>query len=432
MVDVTQTTMKKTRSPKRPDPVSLASNSIVETLQARKLTSSGWLTLSQLIEQTPGLTFEVAQAALRKAPAKQQAMLASKSDSNSLVLFKADLEPLSQDFGLLKSLVEKGCSAEVPVKALAELTQSLDKPLKKLVDNYWPTHTQQLPAGLLPVIVISGRKKLFAIHDERFPLPEVELSRKLVDELTRLKAAGKHSYPAGLPALLESTGSTTTQAIREKAIRSEPFSSQAIVSFEADPQAVVALVGDESFLAGSPILLSMAFEKVRTVANHVIAIDKIAKCKGIHPTVRPHFQTSIERNISGNQIPSGLGALKIGKKWSVFRLSDVVGNATSNVTVNTTPGNQSVFDLENFVRDFDAAFASLDGKLGLPRYASLVDLRPALPQYPREIFDQELLKLRRSGRYSLSLVEGRFGLTDDERAACLVVDHVPHLLVQKK
>ena len=428
MVDVTQTTMKKTRSPKRPDPVSLASNSIVETLQARKLTSSGWLTLSQLIEQTPGLTFEVAQAALRKAPAKQQAMLASKSDSNSLVLFKADLEPLSQDFGLLKSLVEKGCSAEVPVKALAELTQSLDKPLKKLVDNYWPTHTQQLPAGLLPVIVISGRKKLFAIHDERFPLPEVELSRKLVDELKRLKAAGKHSYPAGLPALLESTGSTTTQAIREKAIRSEPFSSQAIVSFEGDPEADVALVGDEVILAGSPNLLSIAFEKLRTDSSQVLAVDKIVKCKGIHSAVRPYFQSSIERNISENRIPSDLGALKIGRKWSIFRLSDVVGN----VAVNATPGTQAVFDAADFVSDFDSAFSSLDGKLGLPRYASLVDLRPALNKYPREIFDRELLTLRRSGRYSLSLVEGRFGLTDEERSACLVVDHVPHLLVHRK
>ena len=89
-------------------------------------------------------------------------------------------------------------------------------------------------------------------------------------------------------------------------------------------------------------------------------------------------------------------------------------------------------DSVNFGRDFDAEFAKLDGKLGLPHYASLVDLRPALKQYPREVFDRELLKLRRTGRYSLSLVEGRYGVSEEERAACLVVDHVPHLLVQKK
>ena len=428
MVDATQTTMKKTRSPKRPDPIRLASNALVETLQTRKLTSSGWLTLSQLIEQTHGLTIDVAQAALRKAPAKQQVMLTSKTDPNSLVLLKADLESLAQDAGLLKSLVEQGCSADAPVRTLVELTQSLDKSLKKLVDHYWPTHTQQLPAGLLPVTVISGRKKLFAIHDERFPLPEVELSRKLIDELKRLKVAGGHSYPTGLPALLESMALLTTQVIRDKATRAEPFCSQAITAFESDPEADVALVGDEVLLAGSPNLLLMAFEKVRSDSNQVIAVDKIAKCKGLHSAVRPYFQSSIERNINGNRIPSGLGALRIGKKWSIFRLSDVVGN----LTVNAVHGNQTVFDAADFVRDFDAAFAGLDGKLGLPRYASLVDLRPALPQYPREIFDRELLTLRRSGRYSLSLVEGRFGLTDDERAACLVVDHVPHLLVHKK
>ena len=428
MVDATQPTMKKTRTPKRPDPVSVASSALVETLQTHKLTSSSWLTFSQLVVQVPELTAEVALAALRKAPAKQHVILASKTDPNSLVLLKADLESVAHDVGLLKSLVEQGCSAEAPVRTLGELTQSLDKSLKKLVDNYWPTHTQHLPAGLLPVVVISGRRKLFAIHDERFPLPEVELSRKLIDELKRLKEAGKHSYPTGLPALLESTGSSATQAIRDKAIRSEPFCSQAIVSFEGDPEADVALVGDEVILAGLPNLLSMAFEKVRTDSNQVLAIDKIVKCKGIHSSIRPHFQSSIERNICGNCIPSGMGALKIGKKWSLFRLSDVVGN----VTVDAANGNQTVFDAADFARDFDAAFASLDGKLGLPRYASLVDIRPALSKYPREIFDRELLTLRRSGRYSLSLVEGRFGLTDEERAACLVVDHVPHLLVHKK
>lgn len=428
MVDVTPTTTKKTRSPKQPDPVSLASNAIVETLQARKLTSFGWLTVSQLIEQTPGLTIEVVQAALRKTPAKQQAMLTSKTDTNCLVILKADLELVAQDIGLLKSLVEQGCSAEAPIRALVELTQSLDKPLKKLVDKYWPAHTQQLPAGLSPVIVTSGRKKLFAIHAEQFPLPEVELSHKLIDELKRLKAAGKDSYPTRLSTLLESTCHLATQSVRDKSIRVEPFCAHAIISFEENPQSVVALAGDEALLAGSPILLSIAFEKVRTDANHVIAIDKIAKCKGVHPAVSLHFQTSIERNIVGNQIPLGLGALKIGKKWSVFRLTDVIGN----LSIEDSQGNQSAFDPADFEHDFDVAFASLDGKLGLPRYASLVDLRPSLSKYPREVFDQELLKLRRSGKYSLSLVEGRFGLTDEERGACLVVDHVPHLLVQKK
>jgi len=53
---------------------------------------------------------------------------------------------------------ESDCST-VPVRALTDLTQSLDKALKKLVDNYWPQHAEQLPTGLSAMMIGSAGRR---------------------------------------------------------------------------------------------------------------------------------------------------------------------------------------------------------------------------------------------------------------------------------
>ena len=577
----------KSKSRKRPDPITAAAQSMVAVLEAIPNLGSGWLKQSDLIDRIPGLTAEVAHAALQKAPAKSRIVVAIPNDPSSPLVLKENLESLAQNETFLKALADRGCTADIPVRPLAELTQPVQRPLKKLIDQFWPGNFARLPAGLSPMSVGSGKKKLFAIHDERFPLPEVELSRRLVSELQQRKASGDERYPCLWQSLMDSLASapddelvrravqqapfaghareistpggiwvalkedvseilrresflrrlventcqaatpevklsvlarqlpkdlqpefllhwhsvaesnraldfvafqpagtakkrdfllrdrrfppveqvlaekmvkilanqkelgessypvtwgrllelsgTTDRVVLAKAIRTEPFQSQVTCSVSGDQNAPVALAGDEGLLAACPKLLSAVMSAQRTEQNQLIAVDKLAKHKGLHPNVAPFFPAAIETKIREATLPEGIGGLKVGKKWGLFLLSDVAGTKELLLPRRDAPQNEfTVFETSHFERDFDLAFAQLDGKLGLPNYASLVDLRPALKQYPREVFDQELLKLRRVGRYSLSLVEGRFGLSDDERAACLVVDHVSHLLVQKK
>ena len=108
-------------------------------------------------------------AALQKAPAKSRIVVACPTDSDSFLVLKEDLETLAQSAWMLKFLVGRGCSERVPVRPLNELTLPLEKTLKKFADNYWPQHSDRLPAGLVPMSVVVGKKKsLFAIHDERF------------------------------------------------------------------------------------------------------------------------------------------------------------------------------------------------------------------------------------------------------------------------
>ena len=591
-LDAMSNTAKKLRTPKQVDPATQAAQAIVSLLEAQGTTDSTWISRSQLIEKIPDLTSETAAAALLKPPAKSRIVVASPSAADSPLLLKEHLELFATQGRFLQWLAEQGCSAETPVRLLTELTQSLDKRLKKLVDAYWQTNPDQLPEGLAPKQITVGRKKLFAIHDQRFPLPEEDLSQRLVAALQAERQAGGESYPtnwlklkslvdcsdqdallerataappfagtvrevtvgdnrllafsADIPAviqtdaflkrlvqstcspespetklsvlakrlskdlqqsffetwvqrvdqkldldfaslrsvstkkkpevqlrdnrfpppevalaenlvkiltsqkgvggtaypsslrrLLELNGSPTTQAIRGKAIQSDFFRSQVVVSLADDANAAVVLSGDEELLARSPALLAAVLGSLLTPDNQAIGVDKIANYKSIHASLRPLFQSQIEQLIERRSMPEGFGAIKLAKKWSLFRLEDVICTPAATASAGT-PSAASVVtppkvaDSGRFAEDFDTAFARLDGRLGLPHYASLVDLRPALSHYSREVFDCELLKLRQAGRYSLSLVEGRFGLSAEEQQACLVIDHVSHLLVQKK
>lgn len=716
---------------KQPDPLSEAASAMVWTIGNRRSSGSRWLTWPELIERVSGLTPETATEALTKVKPKGRVIIAFPADPHSPVLLREDIEAFASDGEVLTTLAHRGCSGVAPVRTLAELTQPLEPSLKKAIDIYWPQHSDQLPAGLAPVLV--GTKKAFAIHDEQFPRPEVDLSRELVaaleaqkstgdntypaawptlleavgrlpdDDLIRLataqppfadsvktmratgvlwvafavdapailcnesflrrlvqencnveqpeiklsvltqqipkdlqarfveawtlarlqqldfleaestgtakkpdillrdrrfprpeielsrklvaileaqKTAGDNAYPAAWPTLLEaagvrsddglirlatakppfagavrtvratgsvwvafttdvpavlstesflrriaqevcraeqpeiklsalakqlpkdlqvafieswpltrlqqldfieveSAGSTkkpdvlfrdrrfpraeallaeklvkvltsqkelggtsypstwsclieltdaqATQTVRAKAELMEPYRSQVVVSFNA-PDAPLALTDDEALLGDSPHLLSMVLATARTNDNQAVDVSKLVTHKGLHVAVQPHFQTSVERRIADRCLPDGIGALKIAKKLHLFRWEDAIGVNTETAT----GGASGSVDPAQFARDFDAAFSKLDGKLGLPKCASLVDLRPELPQYSREFFDKELVALRQVGCYSLSAFDGGFGPADHMRAACLIVDNVPHLLVHKK
>jgi hypothetical protein len=587
----------KKKSARVQDPVAAAAKSLVALVENHRATGTGLLTLSDLKTKhlEADVPAEIVQAALSKAPAKSRLVLVRPADPDSPVLLKEDLPALAQDGNFLKSLVQAICSSEVPVRPLNELTQTLEKSLKKLVDGYWPQQIDLLPAGLAAKWQGTAKKPILALHDERYPIPDVQLSHQLVGALRNRKDAGVQSYPSTWPDLIQSIGtkpddqlirraivqppfsdvvreipigkvawlafredvppfilgesllqrlvekdctpeqpeiklkalakqlpkdlqpaflehwvSRATQgtelsfaslqlagtprnrdalvrdrrfppaelalvetfvkvlksqkaigtssyppswqrlvelagssnlAVRAKAIKTDPFQSQIVCAMAGDVNSPVALTGDEATLAGSPVLLSTILNQLRSNDNHLLSIEKLVKHKGLHPAIRTHFQSAIEKQIANKNLPEGVGAIKVGKSWSLFLMADVVSSnrravpqqVASDAKGNSTPLPISVsIDATSFASDFDAAFHRLDGKLGLPHYASLVDLRPALKQYPRDVFDQELLKLRKAGRYALSLVEGRFGLSEEEHAACLIVDHVPHLLVQKK
>lgn len=425
---------------KRSDPLVEAASAMVCALGDHRAGGSCWLTWRELIERVPGLRSEIATDALKKVKPKGRVIVVFPADPNSPVLLSEHVESFATDGELLKTLIQRGCCAEQSEIKLSDLARQLPKVLRARFVEVWQRRLERKqavdfadmePAG-------SAKKRDVLLRDRRFPRAEVVLAENLVKVLTSQKALGGTSYPSTWSRLIELTDIRATQSVCAKAELMEPYRSRVVVSFNA-PDAPLALTGDEALLSDSPHLLSMVLATVRTNDNQAVDVSKLVTHKGLHPAVKPHFQTSIEQQVATMHLPAGIGALKINKKWCLFRWDDAIGRNPETATprtVNPTPSAATdappqIVDSAQFARDFDAAFAKLDGKLGLRNYASLVDLRPVLAQYPSEVFEKEVLKLRQVGHYSLSVVEGRFGLSDEERTACLVVDNVQHLLVHK-
>lgn len=75
-----------------------------------------------------------------------------------------------------------------------------------------------------------------------------------------------------------------------------------------------------------------------------------------------------------------------------------------------------------FATVFDASFRILDRKTGSHNFVKLEEIRPMLVGWDKVAFDGELRKLRIAGRYTLSGIEGRHGVTEAQRAAAIMED----------
>ncbi len=113
-----------------------------------------------------------------------------------------------------------------------------------------------------------------------------------------------------------------------------------------------------------------------------------------------------------------------GKKWKI------VDETGSDYTIfiqedkyyrggNVTPIYHRKFhaEFECAKLKFTDAFEALDRQAGDHNFVSLVDLRKALPECPRDSFDKLLRWLRREQRYTLSSAQSKHGITAEEREA---------------
>src|SRR5262249_55465649 len=116
------------------------------------------------------------------------------------------------------------------------------------------------------------------------------------------------------------------------------------------------------------------------------------------------------------KLPEGAGCLWIKKRPHLFLLADLgrrPAPAPSPASVEGSPGGPGESDFGNL---FDAVYERLAREHPAARLVSLVRLRQGLP-LARDAFDNELSRLRRAGRYTLTGAEGGHGLSPEERAA---------------
>lgn len=196
------------------------------------------------------------------------------------------------------------------------------------------------------------------------------------------------------------------------------------------------LTADLESCVRSPAMLSFLVRRATADDNVALPPQKLSAAAGLNPTLKSLLNTVAEEIIAGASLPPGIGLARIARKWQLLDLSRIRAGAVLSKPAVPTPGAMAVpaavANPAAFATAFEAAFMRLNQTSHLPGYVSLADLRPALSEYPREVFDSQLLLLHRAGRYSLSLLEGRMALSAEEESAVILLDNRPYLLVQRR
>ncbi len=217
-------------------------------------------------------------------------------------------------------------------------------------------------------------------------------------------------------------------------------------------------------LVAAPETLRYLLRAARTATKSLLLASDIAK-KAAAP-LRSRIEHAIQRTLDEQRLPEGLVAVRDGRKIKLCLIDDIeppvlrrrlqgatahsaapspapgsVPDRTSELTAartnnapqsraepSATPSPAATATSANgFADAFDRAFGRLDQANGNYNQVSLYELRRALSEWTRETFDAELLKLRREGRYSLSGLQNRFGISPEEQAAG--VEEGGHLLI---
>ncbi|WP_437586120.1 hypothetical protein [Sorangium sp. So ce1000] len=269
---------------------------------------------------------------------------------------------------------------------------------------------------------------------------------KLLGVLESQKQLGGASYPPTLERLTELTGDTL--AVTSKALTTKEAKARVLLSRAAGgkkkkqpaPSATLVLLAEDlEAIAQSDRLLEVQLQSARTADAR--AVDLAQLPKGLVSPLGRAFKAALEQRIAESRLPRTIGALT-GKKPLFFFLEDALlpaaaaparpaataADGAARHTVSDGAARRSALDgpgssaqssagssaqsspgapAISFADRFDAAFSSLDRASGRLNYVTLHALRAALPDIPRETFDNELGALRRQRRYSLDPSDGR-------------------------
>jgi hypothetical protein len=382
-------------------------------------------------------------AALQKLPSKTRCVLAIDGDLDSLAILNEpeDIERLAGDARLLQRLSERLCSPQQPVISVKDLAQSglLAKRLSKPFLTIWAARVKsgELP-GFVQSVTIPGKTARLTenkLHDLRFPLPWLTLSRDLLQALKQADGP-----LVEWSTLAETIPPGTPPTYLDLARLSEPFQSAVIPVFAKEPNGWLVLADQANRIGSDSRLFERLYRAALKSGDTAIDAATLKKQKLLNPAAAPAFLRSVDQMLVGQGLPPEIGMVRIGAKAFLFRLADLPGSTghdnrpTSHPVLTPVTTAAPAADLsprmtasptvagavasDKFAESFRDAFDRIDAREGGYNFVKLLQLRTELRQVPRAEFDAGLLALRKDRLYSLESSEGHVvTLSEQEREA---------------
>lgn len=389
-------------------------------------------------EVSPDISDSELIEASTKAPLKKSWVPAIDGNVHSLAVLndKEDIQRLAGDERVLWTLLERLCSPQLPIVSAKELSTAgvLSKKLSSPFNTHWEG---RLKSGNVPsfaaVVAIPGKTAkatTLKLHDLRFPLPWLALSKNLVQALRQPSPTG--GVVTQWSELVNRVPDAAQESLAALARQSEPYRSQVIPVFAKEPLGSLVLLENIERAVKDPRVFERVYQAAKKPSDTAVEVATLKSSKLLSPELYTAHAWVIDQMISEGKLPTGYGMIRVGKKTYLFRLSEVGGASGPTATTSSKPpadqhrtttasSHNTSADTSGFSAAFSEAFDRLDAQDGGYNFVKLLHLRNALPQYSRSAFDAGLEQLRKERRFSLEASEGLLvTLTDQERAAGIV------------
>jgi hypothetical protein len=363
-----------------------------------------------------------------------EAVVAVAGRADAPVALKGDEDRLSESpLTLEAALAAKGAKGKPPwlPKALAGVVA---EPLRSRFQQ--AIEGRIAARALPPFAAVETKGKSAKLYHRDNPPPEpppppppkdAVLAGRLLELLQAERSAGR--YPVPVRRLAELAGVSPDDGVFKKAAKHPTFLGGVVLAtWKRITESPVALTEDAGELVGSESLLGYLIDLRKGAGEaHAVAVkDLVSALDDPKPRVKnplkEHLQKYLESADLDRHLPTGIGFVGVrnGAKPGIrhfFRLIHLhAGRAAGERAAPVPPPAATRPD---FAAAFDAVFDRLDRAAGGYNFVSLVDLRAAFPDVPRDLFDAELLTLRRARRYSLNSAEGYDGIRPEERDAAI-------------
>jgi len=412
------------------------SKGIIQALKRLRENGTGAYpaSLAKILEETaPEATPEFIKQARESEPCRSQLATLLKKD-DELVCLAEDRAKLLASDSFLQRLVHQTASAAVPVTTLKKLASRLSRTDQSLFLEQWG---ERIASGHVPdfLRLLPGKKTVKPetreLHDLRHPLAWETAANELLKQLRAARHQTGTAYPIAPNELLDRVLPDAPAVLREQAVACDLF-RQHVQEIGAGNGRLVLLKEDGPRVAGK--LVAPILSGLIKPDDQAIPLDKLVK--GAPAELREAFAASLTAQLESGSLPEGTGALKIGKKWMLFWMSDIrggIGRAAISPKAHVAPISTEASSgasrdkpslpaqSDQFSRDFDQAFGKLDAETGRRNFVKLLDLRNALPQYDREEFERGLRQLRVERKFTLETSESlNTSVSEEERQAGIV------------
>lgn len=219
------------------------------------------------------------------------------------------------------------------------------------------------------------------------------------------------STPLTLRVLAERAGfNPLRDATKLKKLASSPqFAASAAVLLDKSLDSPIVAARDAAQLARPDVAIPALLAAARTDKKRIQTLKNLLKKAA--PALRPAIQEAVARCLEAGDSLGQACAVRDGKEFKFFLLSDleppVLRRRLSSVSQ----------ERGDFATSFEAAFTRLDAESGGHNQVSLLPLRAALGRWSRDEFDSALEQLRLTGRFVLSGLQNRGGMSPEEQAA---------------